>query len=434
MEGAKMNTRNYEFVIVGSGAGGATLARELSKRGKEVLVVERGRPENKVGAVQDAVRFYDGNQLTKLPAASKEGVVLYRTFMAGGSTVAACGNATRCLEEELAGFGIVLAEEFAEAEREMHVAPIAEGLLSEGSDRIRSAANELGYRMDLMPKVIDPVRCQKCGMCIAGCAHGAKWTARDYLDEAMQHGADVVYNTRIQEVTVERGKAQGVRGAGPSGPVEFQTDVVVLAAGGLGTPVILQRSGVEEAGGNLFIDLFVNTYGVTTGLSLIHEPSMALVDLEFHKSKGFLISPFIIPARLLRFGELGAQGLTLPTQRMLGVMTKITDEPAGRVFADGSVSKAVTQRDRTRLQEGSSICKQILVKAGAKGSSIVVTKPAGAHPGGTAAIGQVVDKDLQTHIENLFVCDASVLPTAPGLPPILTIVALAKRLGKTLAA
>ena len=61
-------------------------------------------------------------------------------------------------------------------------------------------------------------------------------------------------------------------------------------------------------------------------------------------------------------------------------------------------------------------------------------KPGGAHPGDTAAIGQVVDKDLQIRIENLFVCEASVLPTSPGLPPILTIVALSKRLGKKLAA
>ena len=58
----------------------------------------------------------------------------------------------------------------------------------------------------------------------------------------------------------------------------------------------------------------------------------------------------------------------------------------------------------------------------------------GAHPGGTAAVGVVVDSNLQTKIDNLFVCDASVLPTAPGLPPILTIVALSKRLAKLLTA
>jgi choline dehydrogenase-like flavoprotein len=62
----------------------------------------------------------------------------------------------------------------------------------------------------------------------------------------------------------------------------------------------------------------------------------------------------------------------------------------------------------------------------------MTTKIRGAHPGGTAAIGEVVNKNLETRIKGLFVSDASVLPTSPGLPPIVTIVALAKRLSKLL--
>ena len=68
-----------------------------------------------------------------------------------------------------------------------------------------------------------------------------------------------------------------------------------------------------------------------------------------------------------------------------------------------------------------------------KPDSIIVTKPQGAHPGGTAAIGTVVDVDLQTDLEGFFVADASVLPMAPGLPPMVTVGAPARRLGKTLA-
>jgi choline dehydrogenase-like flavoprotein len=56
----------------------------------------------------------------------------------------------------------------------------------------------------------------------------------------------------------------------------------------------------------------------------------------------------------------------------------------------------------------------------------------GLHPGGTAAIGKVVNKDSQTEVDGLFACDASVPPVTPGLPPILTIVALAKRLAGVL--
>ena len=124
----------------------------------------------------------------------------------------------------------------------------------------------------------------------------------------------------------------------------------------------------------------------------------------------------------------------MPDDRLLGIMTKTKDEPAGRVYANGKISKPVTEKDWVRLNEGSSIARAILVKAGAKRQgSIVVSHPQGAHPGGTAAIGTIVDSDLQTKIENLYVCDSSVLPSAPGLPPILTIVALAKRLAKKLA-
>jgi len=93
----------------------------------------------------------------------------------------------------------------------------------------------------------------------------------------------------------------------------------------------------------------------------------------------------------------------------------------------------VTEADWGRLQQGSAISTEILLKAGASQKSIVVTNPQGAHPGGTCAIGKVVDKELQTETENLFVCDGSVLPTSPGMPPIVTIVALAKRLAGKLA-
>jgi ferredoxin len=61
-----------------------------------------------------------------------------------------------------------------------------------------------------MPKMMDPVRCQKCGSCALGCAHAAKWTALEYLAEATQNGTQVRYDTRVERVLVDGGKAQGV--------------------------------------------------------------------------------------------------------------------------------------------------------------------------------------------------------------------------------
>ena len=429
-----MNGKRYQVAIVGSGAGGATLARELSKKGKEVLVVEKGRKEEKTGTFQHCLRYYDCNPLTQMPRKSKEGVILWRTFMAGGSTVVSCANGVRSLERELADHGIALDQEFTELEREMGIAPCDERLLSEGSEMLRWAAKELGYRMVPMPKFVDSSKCNTCGQCVLGCVHDAKWTALKYLEDAVCGGAELLTETSVDGVLIESGKARGISCKGPHGHTEIAADVVVLAAGGLGTPVILQRSGIKEAGSGLFVDLLVNTYGKTEGLNQVHEPAMALVDLDFHQEKGFILSPFVNHPRMVRFIEFGAKALSESNQKMMGVMTKITDDPIGRVYPDGSVSKPVTDTDWGRLREGSSIAKEILVKAGADRRSLMVSAVQGAHPGGTAAIGKVVDRDLQTGVDGLFVCDASVLPTTPGLPPILTIAALAKRLGRTLAA
>ena len=428
-----MDAGKVEFVVVGSGAGGATLARELTRRGRTVLVVERGRGEQKVGTFADAVRFYDANRVTQMPARSREGVILWRAFMAGGTTVAACGNAVRCLEPELAEHGIDLANELAEAERDLRVCPIAEGLLSDGSLAIRDAATRLGYRMEPMPKVVDPVRCTRCAACPMGCANGAKWTAREYLEDAERMGAMVMYETEVVQVTLDHGTAHGITARGPDGPLTVAADVVILAAGGLATPLILQRSGITEAGRGLFVDLLVNTYAVTDGLNQVHEPVMALVDHELQQTEGLILSPHVNISRRVRFAELGPRGMAASANRLLGIMTKIVDEPAGEVHPDGSVSKPVTARDRARLERGSEIASEILVKAGARRDQIMRSRPQGAHPGGTAAVGTIVDSDLQTKVDGLFVCDGSVLPTAPGLPPILTIVALAKRLAATLA-
>ena len=161
---------------------------------------------------------------------------------------------------------------------------------------------------------------------------------------------------------------------------------------------------------------------------------MTMVGLQSHEDEGFLISPYVQHAKPVFLIEVGRQGLLMSDKKLIGMMTKITDDRAGRVYADGSVSKPVTVSDQKKLRRGSDRCREIMVKAGANPKSIVVSKAQGAHPRGTAAIGEVVDQNLETKVSGLFVCDASVLPTAPGLPPMLTIGALAKYLAKRLAA
>jgi choline dehydrogenase-like flavoprotein len=352
---------------------------------------------------------------------------------AGGSTAVSCGNGVRCLEKELAGCGILLESEFEEAERELGVAPIAPHLIGAGSARIAAAAQDVGCPMKPMPKFLDPARCSGCGRCVFGCASGARWSALSYLAEAERNGAELLCKREVREVLSRRGRAVGVAVTGPEGAEEVSAGVVVLCAGGLGTPVILQRSGIGEAGSHLFVDLFVNTCGIAPDGASNAGPPMALVCDRFHDEGGFILSPFVNPSRLARWFEFGLRAGFRPTTALMGIMTKISDEPAGRVRPDGGFSKPVTAGDRERLDKGAALSREILLKAGVPQRSVAVSRPQGAHPGGTAGIGRVVGTGLQTRLDDLFVCDASVLPSAPGLPPILTIVALAKRLAKALS-
>jgi choline dehydrogenase-like flavoprotein len=114
--------------------------------------------------------------------------------------------------------------------------------------------------------------------------------------------------------------------------------------------------------------------------------------------------------------------------QLLGVMIKLEDEVGGNLLADGTIDKPLTPRDRVRLKDALQVARRTLVQAGADPGTLMTTPMRGTHPGSTARIGETVDRNLQTQIRGLYVCDASVFPRALARPTVLTIIALAKRL------
>jgi choline dehydrogenase-like flavoprotein len=421
-----------DIVIVGAGVGGATVAKELSKKGRKVLVVEKGDyvPAEQLGTEFLAFKFYDKCGLW---SKSKEGVFYYRTIMAGGTSMVSCGNGVRALEKEFRKRGIDLGREFRETEKELGIKPVPEKFLGPGTRAIMKAAKTLGLNMKPMPKIINFRKCVSCGNCVTGCRSGAKWTALEYLKQAQDKGASLMTGVNIIKVLTSRGRASGVEGYNHTGDkVKIYANTVVLSAGGIGTPIILQNSRIKS-GQKLFLDLFTVTMGLTNDKGLTKEVTMAAVNVN----KGFLLSPFIdTPFALASVVPLPLRRnlkISLHRKNMLGIMVKIDDEFRGKVHKDGSIEKKVTASDLAKLRKGADISRKILIKAGADPKTILTTKIRGAHPGGTAAIGEVVDKNLETKIKGLFVCDASVLPKTPGMPPIVTIIALAKRFAKRIA-
>jgi len=415
-----MSDHVYQYLIVGSGAGGATLARELSRRGKEVLVVEAG-----------------GNKFPPpfVIEKSREGTDVFTSYGTGGATVLMNANAVRSLEDALAGHGVVLGPEFAALEDELKIAPIHDSLLSEGGSlEILRVCQRRGIGMRRMPKLMDHHKCIRCGNCSLGCPTGAKWTALEYLRDAEAQGARVLCDTKVERVIVEHGRARGVEAIGPDGPIQCLAEVVILAAGGIKTPVILQSSGLDEAGQNLFIDICELWFGLTPQIDISGEPPMQLVNTEFLASEGFIHSiGYVKNKEKLNYYFKGSLD-TYRSANHVSVIVKIHDEPVGRVFPDGSFSKTETVRDRQMLDKGGEAARDFLLAIGARPETIAKREGLyGGHNGASAAIGTVVDRYLQTRVDHLFVCDGSVLPQAPGLPPVLTIMALARWFAKTLA-
>jgi len=312
--------------------------------------------------------------------------------------------------------GINLEEEFKEAERELGIKPLPENLMGERSKSLMKASKDLGYNVKPMPKFIDFSKCRSCGNCAVGCIYGAKWTAQKFVGEAVKAGAKLVTNTRVDKVLHSGGEVKGVSVYSPSGISTIKADYIVLAAGGIGTPIILNRSGLTDAEGKLFADLLVNTYGTIKKGEMGDEIGMATLIDEFHSQYGFILSP-VLDTTLDMFLYLPVfkKSRAFNRKKTFGLMTKIADDDAGKVEINEAIQKPITEGDRKKLERGVEISKEILTQAGADPHSLYVTHVRAGHPSGTAGIGRIVNTDHETEISRLFVSDASVLPKAPEL-------------------
>jgi choline dehydrogenase-like flavoprotein len=421
-----------EVLIIGSGAGGATLAKELSQRGKKVTVLESGGYP-KMGSEWKALNLYTGNLLGP-GEFSTSGVEILRTVMVGGSSMATIGNGVRSLQKEFLSAGIDLEDKYTEAEKELNIVPCPEENMGERTKRLLQASNELGYEMKPMPKFIDFSKCIGCGNCHLGCIYGAKWTSRNYLGEAYRNNATLKTEHEVIEILHHGDEVKGVKVRNRDGVHEIESTCVVLSAGGIGTPIIMQNSGLQ-AGSHFFADTLITTYGIVKDASFKSELGMATIIDEFHESEGYILSPFmegsldILTHRIPFRKRLNAFNLN----KIIGIMAKTRDIPNGRVHAEGKIEKPITDVDQKKIDKGYERSVKILVEAGAEPNTIFKTHIRGAHPGGTAGIGRIIDKNLETEIEGLYVCDCSAFPVAPGKPPVLPIIALSKYLAETLS-
>lgn len=415
-------------IVVGTGAGGATAARELAANGFEVIILEAGgefkplrrllklaEPLRKTGLLSEKIitPLFPHYAVTR----SANDLALFRGMTTGGSTVLSCGNMVRA-EHGLKEIGLDLTPEFEEIERNIGITEFPKKRWRPVTRSMFEAAEKLGLKPKVTPKAVDSVKCISCGLCELGCTTGARWDSRRFLDDAIHAGATLHTSSPVEKVIIENGQVKGVVVKSRT----FKADIVVLAAGGIGTAQILKASGLP-AQDNLWVDIVLTLGGVLKGANQLKEPPM----VWYTKHEDYILSPYLdILSHLFH-----KPWKNVSIDDRVGMMVKLADIEEGAVFADGKVQKTVKREDHIRLDEAVGEAKKILESAGVSGPYIKGMHH-GGHLGGTVPL-KVDDVDSMKPYwlpEGLWVADLSLAPRSQGLPTILLTAALALKVAR----
>jgi choline dehydrogenase-like flavoprotein len=364
----------------------------------------------------------------------RDASLLVRAITLGGTSTINFATAAPPPAAMFAAHGIDLGPALGLLRAELPMAPLPDSLVGPMAARIMEAARALALDWRKLDKMIRPQSCRAgCWRCVTGCPFGAKWTARDFVDEAQRHGAQLRDRARVTRVLVEGGRAVGVEADINGETQELRAGRVVLAAGGIGSPRLLRASKLLAQPAAFFSDPVVAVMGSVDDLGE-HEIGGAEVPMAAGASwheEGIALADLTLPRAMYQAFALqaGRVDRLLAHRRTLSIMVKIRDGIGGRI-GQRWVDKTLLQADRQKFSKGTGIARAILHQAGAR--HVFASHHFAAHPGGSLRIGEQVDAGLQTTTPGLYVCDASVIPQPWGLPPTLTLLALGMRLGHQL--
>jgi choline dehydrogenase-like flavoprotein len=477
-----------EVAIVGSGAGGAVAAAMLAEAGFDVLVLEAGDhydrdnyPEGRLEAIAELYReagltIAEGRPPIPVPVAK----------VIGGTTVINSGTCFRAPDGILEGwreeFGIPwamdLEADFAEAEDFLRVTPLDPNTMGRNGQLAMEGAAALGLSGGPISR--NAGSCVQCSSCPYGCAIDAKRGMHvSYLPRAVAAGARVRAGVEAQRVLVEDGRAIGLacsarEESGRSRPFTVRASRAVIAAGGaLGTPELLLRSGLggKQVGRNLRIHpaCWVGARYEEEVHGWEGVMQSYYVD-EWEHEQGVLLEATFTP---LAFGGAWLVGTGAEHQRSMldfgrigSIGVQLRDVSVGRVGLanEGALRAAYNLNDEDTRKVAFGIARAAEVHFAAGATEVYpniprvrVLKPGDLaafeatrfraselrleafHPMGTARIsadprrGVCAPDGSVNGTRGLYVADASLFPTAPGVNPMMTIIAFAKQVSREVA-
>jgi len=501
-------TYDCDVLVVGSGAGGATLAYACARAGKNVLLLERGYgyvvnphagPSHEHGHDERAMLIdkkpYDDRPI-EVNGAEKR---LYMGGVLGGGTALYGAALLRPSEDDfhpgrhygsripraIWDWPILyedLAPYYARAERLFGVSGCGDedfGPLRKPADgypgqplplhpinqQLMDSSRADGLRPFRLPLAIDSSRCLRCHAC-AGyvCPTGARRSSGQLLAQAAAEGLAlrVLTGVEVQRLSLEANGCGVTAIDRASGQTSvYRARRYVLAAGAIGSPVLLMKSGAAGPliGRNYMAHLSPIVAGIFprhTGAETTFVKQVGFADYylgaEGYAHKMGLVQSLPVPGPLMtaksapRF--LPAWALRFLRQRMLPLVGIVEDlpDPANRVCWSPNGKPSLRHRfgayDLERGRQLSRRIARILKRAGARLclSSGFASDEHVAHQCGTLRFGTdpghaVLSADCRMFDHpNVFVADGSFMPTSLGIGPALTIIANALRVAEVVCA
>jgi len=422
------------ILIIGSGPGGASVAKDMVEKGYQVSILEWGKDNApSPGPLSDPFRLFGGIKKQSSAFFKTNGnpsIEILRAITLGGASLVYGGVSWDPPFERFEKYGIDLVHEVESIKQQIVVRPLGDSQMGPAARLIKESACRLGLKWETIDRLLQSPEKFAQTSYMFGDKTGARWDARMWIKNAVANGAALYTDTFCEKLIINDERVLGGTAVDAKGRrKDFFADVVVVAAGGIGSPVLLLNSGVQAGKG-----IFVDPYVVATGYL-----DRKIMDSEVSRQAGILmeedgisLGDSCIPSQAYSKLVMSNKklGKAFKRSHSLSILVEIDDDPSGEITASGEIKKDLTQKDLQKMAKGKEIAREILKTAGAK--DIWFTHIAGVHPGGACKIGSVVDADLSTCIKNLYVCDASVLPESMAIPPVMSIMALGKRLAKHL--